>query len=115
MADNFQFNVQTAWESLRGISVVRAVNYLTYIFDCPLDEVKMEDELTTPQQIAYGSHPSMRARCIPIYFWGGPPGDEEWFKGNLVAMLIDRLFFNIAIGNSEVVGRFQESFKQTNA
>lgn len=111
----FRFNVETAWDSLAGLSVTRAVNYLTYVFDCHDDEVKMENKITTPQLISYNNTANVPARCIPIHFWGGPPGEEEWYEGNLVTMLIDRLFFNIAVGNTDRVLRFQESFAKTHA
>ena len=108
--ENFQFNITTAWDCLKTVSVVRATNYLTYIFEAQDDEIILEDIVTTPAEATLGSSPNLRARHVPIRFWGGPPGEEEWYEGNMLTLLIDRLFYNIAMGNIAVVQRFQESY-----
>ena len=115
MTTTFKFDIDNAWSTLRHVSVIRAVNYLAYVFDCQDDKVLLDKSVTTPQQIAYASNSIVRARYIPIQFWGGPPGDEEWHEGSLLALLIDRLFYNIAVGNVRTVQRFQESFARTHA
>lgn len=107
---NFSFNVDAAKSSLRTISVTRAMNYLTYIFEAQDDEILVENVATTPTDLALECNPNVRARHLPIRFWGGPPGEEDWFEGSLLTMLIDRLFYNIAAGNISVVRRFQECY-----
>jgi hypothetical protein len=111
-AENFQFDITTAWDNLSTMSIVRATNYLTYIFEAQDNEIVLGDVVTTPRQATLGSNPSLQARHMPIRFWGGPPGEEEWYEGSILALLIDRLFYNIATGNIAVVRRFQECFKK---
>ena len=108
--ENFQFNITVAWDSLKTISIVRATNYLTYIFEAQDDEIILEDVVTTPTEVTLDSSPYLRARHMSIQFWGGPPGEEEWYEGNMLTLLIDRLFYNIAMGNIAVVRRFQECY-----
>ena len=109
--ENFQFDITTAWDILKPISIVRATSYLTYIFEAHNDEIILENVVTTPAEAASDSSPNLRARHLPIVFWGGPPGEEEWYEGNMLTLLIDRLFYNIAMGNIAVVQRFQECYK----
>ena len=110
--ENFQFNITTAWDCLKTLSVARATNFLTYIFEAQDDEIIIEDVVTTPTELTLNSNPNIRARHVSIRFWGGPPGEEEWYEGNMLTLLIDRLYYNIAMGNCAVVRRFQECYKR---
>lgn len=110
--ETFQFNITTAWLSLKTLSITRVTNYLTYIFEAQDDEIILEGVVTTPVEVTQDSNPNIRARHVPIRFWGGPPGEEEWYEGSMLTLLIDRLFYNIAMGNIAVVRRFQECYKR---
>ncbi len=60
---------------------------------------------TTPMK--YATHNSaVLASDTTIVFFGGPPGSGEWYPGSLLAMLVDRLLLNTALGNREIVRRF---------
>lgn len=109
-ATYFQFNVVHALDCLKTLSVARVLHYLIYIFESQNNEIILEDCVTTPVQVALESDANIRARYIPIRFWGGPPGEEDWYDGNMLTLLIDQLFYNIAVGNIAVVQRFQECY-----
>jgi len=103
-----------AYESLQHFTVPRVVNYLTYIFDAGEDEILIQgarprqDRITTPSNLVDEILTGVLACRIPVMFWGGPPGEEDWYTGSLLIMLIDRLFYNAAAGNTNVVNKFLE-------
>ncbi len=99
-----------AYHSLEHLTVTRAVYYLTYIFDCGTHEIHSGQDVGTPIQLASNKfaslgHLASRAR---IWFWGGPPGEEEWYQGTLLTMLIDKLFYCVVSGYDDVVRKFLE-------
>ena len=109
-------DVDLARDSLEHLTVARAINYLTYIFDAGTDEIlDLADTrlkwATTPLTYAQDHIVNVGglAGNAHIVFWGGPPGDEDWYTGTLLDMLIDRVFFNVSIGNNAIVQRFLEN------
>lgn len=98
------------YDALRHLTVGRAVNFLNYTFDAHDHEIldlsaERTKWATTPME--YAMHNSeVLASDTAIVFFGGPPGEGEWYSGSILAMLIDRLLLNTAIGNTEVVQRF---------
>lgn len=104
-------DIDLARDSLGHLTTVRAVNYLAYTFDAGIDEIlDLSEEpqrgATTPLELGMRLAAGSLASHVSIIFWGGPPGDEAWYPGSLLDMLIDRLFFNKAVGNNEIVNRF---------
>jgi hypothetical protein len=92
---------------LEHLTVTRTVHYLTYIFDSATHEIYVNGTTTTPIELAHD--PKMRgllASRVPIRFWGGPPDEEEWYDGSLLAMLMDKLFYCVALHYYDVIDRF---------
>jgi hypothetical protein len=105
-------NLDLAYHSLEHLTIARAVNYLTYIFDAAESEILHgENAPGTVVDLLDVSHPGKLACLTKITFWGGPPEEEAWHRGTLLSMLIDRLFYNIIVGNERVVDRFLESIR----
>jgi hypothetical protein len=103
-------DLDLARHSLEHLTIARVVNYLTYVFDAAEDEILcMGNVCATPSDLLDVFHPGKLACVTEITFWGGPPEEEEWYKGTLLTMLIDRLFYNIAVGNERIVDRFLET------
>jgi len=109
-------DAELARDSLSHLTVARVVNYLTYTFDAGADEIlDLSDArrqwATTPLGYAQDNidNSGGLACDASVVFWGGPPGDEDWYTGTLLDMLIDRVFYNAATGNSAVVQRFMEN------
>jgi hypothetical protein len=109
-------DAELARDSLAYLTVARVVNYLTYTFDAGTDEIlDLSDTrrrwATTP--LGYAQDNADKAGALacdaPVVFWGGPPGNDDWYTGTLLDMLIDRVFYNVAIGNNVVVQRFLEN------
>lgn len=102
-----------AHQALEHLTVARVAHYLTYIFDCGTHEIFTQGPAhkgqvtTTPIDLARIPYLSgcLAARTI-IYFWGGPPNEEEWYQGSLLTMLIDKLYYCIAMGFEDVVDKF---------
>jgi hypothetical protein len=103
-------DAELLFDALSHLTVGRVVNFLNYTFDCSDHEILDRAELrqkwvTTPLEYAV-DHCEDPASGALIVFYGGPPGDGEWYPGSMLALLVDRLLYNRAIGNSEVVRRF---------
>lgn len=99
-----------AYQSLEHLTVARVVYYLTYIFKNGADEIIVGYDTTTPTNLANSIYFSgYAASCIKIWFWGGPPGEEEWYEGTLLTMLIDRLFYSVVMNHNEIVDKFLET------
>ena len=103
-------DAELIYDALRHLTVGRVVNFLNYTFDSCDHEILDLSEgrtkwATTPME--YATHNSaVLASDTTIVFFGGPPNEGEWYPGSLLAMLVDRLLFNRAIGNTEIVQRF---------
>lgn len=109
MVDEGLLSYELAHQSLEHLTVARAVYYLTYIFDCGTHEICVAGQSTTPCDVALDSYvSSLQADRLIIHFWGGPPDEEDWYKGSLLTMLIDRLFYCVASGYTDVVEKFLE-------
>ncbi len=106
-------DAELIYEALRHLSVGRVVNFLHYTFDSCNHEILDLAEgrtkwVTTPME--YATHNSaVLASNTHIVFFGGPPDEGEWYPGSLLAMLVDRLMYNRATGNTEVVQRFMRA------
>lgn len=103
-------DAELIYDALRHLTVGRVVNFLNYTFDSCDHEIldlaeSREKWATTPME--YATHNSaVLASDTRVVFFGGPPDEGDWYTGSLLAMLVDRLLFNRAIGNTEVVQRF---------
>jgi hypothetical protein len=113
--DEGLLNYDLAYHSLEHLTVARAVQYLTHIFDCGTHEIyqilsdRRLREFCTPIHIATNPSLAGQLACnVGIWFWGGPPGDEEWYEGTLLTMLIDKLFYCVAMGYEDTVFKFLE-------
>lgn len=98
-----------AYHSLEHLTVARVVRYMTYIFDCGTHEIHSGQDIGTPVQLAASPHYAGRlAGGVEIWFWGGPPDEEDWHRGTLLTMLIDKLFYCVVSGYDDVVRKFLE-------
>lgn len=107
----FPMDVEFVYDALRHLTVGRVTNFLVYTFDSGdheiLDLARERDKwVTTPTEYASSHGGAMLAAHVSIIFWGGPPDDGMWHTGTLLAMLVDRLFYNFAVGNFELIERF---------
>ena len=108
-------DVNLARDSLEHLTLARVINYLNYTFDAGIDEIlDLSDTLrraTTP--LGYAQDNIVNAgelACVAyIVFWGGPPGNEDWYTGTLLDMLIDRVFYSVVVGNNTRVQRFLDN------
>ncbi len=97
-------------QNLKYLTVARVTYYLTYIFDCGTHEIVWRNDATTPAALASDPFFSGRLASLGhIWFWGGPPGEADWFKGTLLTMLIDKLYYCAAMGYDDVVDKFLEA------
>lgn len=109
----FPLDIEFVYDALRHLTVGRTTNFLAYTFDSGnheiLDLSERRAQCTTPTEYASQCNNMTLATDASIVFWGGPPGDSEWFTGTLLAMLVDRLFYNFAVGNFELIERFMRA------
>lgn len=97
-------------QNLEHLTVARVAHYLTYIFDCGTHEIIWCNDATTPVSIASDTVISKAlASRVLIWFWGGPPDQAAWFKGSLLTMLIDKLYYCAVMGYDDVVDKFSEA------
>jgi hypothetical protein len=98
---------EAAQQALFGMTVARAAQYLSYIFDSGKHEILASGVATTPIDLACNRFPpGTLAESVRITFWGGPPGDADWHQGTLLTLLIDKLFYCVATGRDETVEKF---------
>jgi hypothetical protein len=89
------------------LTVARAVRYLVYIFDCGDHELLYKGAATSPVIMACDPRiASQPADGIAIKFWGGPPEDADWHQGTFQTLLIDKLFYCVAMGYDDTVEKF---------
>ncbi len=102
-------------DATKYLTVARVVHYLTYIFDSGTHEIVRNGLPTTPVELA--SHPAQAqqpAASVEILFWGGPPEQAEWFRGDLLTLLIDNIFYCAAMEFDDVVRKFLEALGGSN-
>lgn len=109
-------NPELTYVALRFMTVSRAVNYLTYVFDAALEEILDLSDChqkwaTTPAELVTSFNAGQLACDTPVVFWGGPPDAGDWYTGTLLTMLVDRLFYSVAQGDIGGVGRFTENLQ----
>lgn len=110
--DKVMVDMNMAFESMQHLTVGRVVHYLTYIFNCGTQEILSEKTVTTPINFATNrANTAMLASRTSIWFWGGPPGQVDWYVGTLLHLLIDRLFYCVAKGYSNIVDKFLVAFQ----
>lgn len=97
-----------AYQSLEHLTVGRAVYYLTYIFDCGAHEVYVNGKAQAITDVAY-DHSGLPANRMGVWFWGGPPGGEEWFEGSFLTLLMDKLFYSVVMGFDDLIEKFLET------
>ena len=109
--DKNLLNYEMAHQSLEHLTVARVARYLTYIFDCGSHEIYSNQGVsTTPITLATEPYLSgYLATQTEIWFWGGPPEEEDWYCGSLLTLLIDKLFYCVAMGYEDVVAKFLEA------
>lgn len=118
--DKGLLNYNLAYQTLEHLTVARVVHYLAYIFDCGAHEIftnidhSQLFEATTPINLATSPLLSdCLASHVKIWFWGGPPGDASWYKGTLLTMLIDILFYCVIMDYEDTVHKFLETLNDT--
>ena len=82
----------------RDITVRQAVNILHYCFNAGHAEIRFCGEDTSPlEMLAEKSYlENIPAAHIYIRFFGGPPGQYNWFNGTLFTFLSDRIMDAVA-------------------
>ena len=101
-------NYDAAYQALEHMTVARVVHYLAYIFDCGGQEIYVNGQAQTPIDIVH-NYSGYLAHRVRIWFWGGPPDDENWFEGTMLTMLMDKLFYSVAMGYSDLIEKFLET------
>ena len=102
-------DAELAHVSLAHLTVARATQYLTRIFDSGSCEIIFCDVYTSPIELATDPfRAGSAATSVGIRFWGGPPGDRGWYEGSLITVLVDRLFQCVTAGEIDVVETFLE-------
>jgi hypothetical protein len=92
---------------MEHLSVARAVRYLVYIFDCGDHELLYQDAATSPVEMACDPRiASQPADGVAIQFWGGPPDDANWHRGTFQTLLLDKIFYCVAMGYDDTVEKF---------
>jgi hypothetical protein len=96
-------------EKLKGLSAMRAVNYLNYSFDAGFEEIEMNGVKSSPT-VLMGDLPGLQTvpayEVAPLSFWGGPPTKRGWYDGSLLTMLVDHIMRAAETGNVGLLGRF---------
>ena len=113
---NYQhlLDVDLAQQSLRHLTVARAVRYLTHVFKAGQCEIVIAGDLACPIQVATDPlFAGCLASRVRIQFWGGPPGDKGFYGGSILTMLIDKLFQCVAYGEIATVEEFLEEVGST--
>ncbi len=99
----------TLRDKLRGLSAMRAVNYLNYSFDAGFEEIEMNGVKSSPTALM-GDLPGLQTvlacEVAPLSFWGGPPGRRTWYEGSMLTMLVDHIMRAADAGNVGLLGRF---------
>jgi hypothetical protein len=100
-------NVEAGKDAMAHLTVARAVRYLVYIFDCGEHELLYRGAATSPTEMACVPYIASRpAGDVLIEFWGGPPGDANWHQGTFQTLLLDKLFYCVAMGYDDIVEKF---------
>lgn len=100
-------NIEAGREAMAHLTVARAVRYLVYIFDCGNHELLYQDAATSPVEMACVPQMAVQpADSVAIQFWGGPPDDENWHRGTFQTLLLDKIFYCVAMGYDDTVDKF---------
>ena len=100
-------NIDVGRAAMEHLTVARAVHYLVYIFDCGDHELLYQGAATSPTQLACDPRlASQPADGIVVKFWGGPPPDADWYRGTFQTLLMDKLFYCVAMGYDDIVTKF---------
>ncbi len=100
-------NIEAGRAAMEHLTVARAVRYLNYIFDCGDHELLYKNAATSPVKMACDPRmASQPADGVAIQFWGGPPDDANWHRGTFQTLLLDKLFYCVAVGYDDTVDKF---------
>lgn len=100
-------NIDAGREAMAHLTVARVVRYLAYIFDCGDHELLYQNAATSPVEMA--SIPQMASQpadSVAIQFWGGPPDNPDWHRGTFQTLLLDKIFYCVAMGYDDTVDKF---------
>jgi len=101
---------EIACQATGHLTVSRVVRYMQYTLCGENHEIYCNGDATTPMQLAINPFVAGNlASNVHLWFWGGPPKKEEWYEGSLLTMLLDRLWYAVAVGRYDVVDRFLEA------
>ena len=109
--DKNLLNYDLACMALRHLTVTRVTWFLTYIFDCGGHEIYSASGVSTTP-ISLATEPFLAgslAERVEIWFWGGPHEAEDWYCGSLLTLLVDKLFYCVAMDYEDVVAKFLEA------
>jgi hypothetical protein len=103
----FLENIEAGREAMAHLTVARAVRYLVYIFDCGDHELLYQDAATSPVEMACVPRMASKpANSVAIQFWGGPPDNANWHQGTFQTLLLDKVFYCVAMGYDDIVDKF---------
>jgi len=92
---------------LNYITVGRAVNFLTYLFNEADKIIMIGQACITPAELGrVEQYRGARADTLRISFWGGPPTGRGWYEGTLLTLLIDCFLAAMAHKDDEKVDGF---------
>ena len=84
---------------LECLSVVRCINYISYIFDAGEHAVYLHTNVSTRVNDILRNIPessqALAASVGPIQFIGGPPGKRDYCQGSLLTILEDLILLSV--------------------
>ena len=88
-------------DQLGAISLLEAIEMLRDL-DCTDEKIiqisKIGNTLVSINQLYEIFDSEFPAAGIkPLLFCGGPPGRSQWYTGNLLTLLIDRILYKVSI------------------
>ena len=78
---------------------------IAYLLGCDQDQIYFKQESRTICDLCCELFSRHHAKTVTIWFWGGPPGAEEWFEGTLYQFVIDRIMGELLASSPGIVIR----------
>ncbi len=103
--------------ALRGLSVGAVSFYLHTIFlkqKPKIDEVRYHGVDTDIEEMIElrPSLASCKASDVKIRFFGGPPGNYNWFDGSVYTYICDKIMWCVANRETEILNEFLKAVKK---
>jgi hypothetical protein len=102
-------NVEKAYDSMRDWSAARVFNHLLHTFGAGAVCVEFCGSKVIIEDLAQRVTADIPARIIRLKFRGGPMEGRKFYRGSLLAFLVDELFLQYTLGRWDQVERFLEA------